>query len=166
MFIVITTALVMKHDLRVSPVLLFCPLESCQHIENCGVFSVGSCRRGCVSSPCLRCMNKGQVLPRGGLKMLDCSQLRLHAFFSFLVLVPCAFVLDVLSKIRHVAVMAVIAKPRRTDDALEDRQRAFDLQVNAPALSFLALTSSASSQPMTDGHCRCSGSLNIARGAR
>ena len=48
-------------------------------------------------------------------------------FFSFIVLVPCAFVLAVLSKIRHV--MAVIAKPRKTDDALEQRQRAFDLQV-------------------------------------
>ena len=40
---------------------------------------------------------------------------------------PCAFVLAVLSKIRHT--MEVIAKPRKTDDALEQRQRAFDLQV-------------------------------------
>ena len=48
-------------------------------------------------------------------------------FFSFIVLVPCAFVLAVLSKIRHT--MEVIAKPRKTDDALEQRQRAFDLQV-------------------------------------
>ena len=48
-------------------------------------------------------------------------------FFSFIVLVPCAFVLAVLSKIRHT--MEVITKPRKTDDALEQRQRAFDLQV-------------------------------------
>ena len=88
-------------------------------------------------------------------------------FFSFIVLVPCAFVLAVLSKIRHV--MAVIAKPRKTDDALEQRQRAFDLQVpsrrrqclhNASQLSFLL------SLLMPNGHCRCSGSLNTARGGR
>ena len=87
--------------------------------------------------------------------------------FSFIVLVPCAFVLAVLSKIRHV--MAVIAKPRKTDDALEQRQRAFDLQVpcrwwqclhNASQLSFLLSLS------MPNGHCRCSGSLNTARGGR
>ena len=48
-------------------------------------------------------------------------------FFSFIVLAPGAFILAVLSKIRHV--MAVIAKPRKTDDALQQRQRAFDLQV-------------------------------------
>ena len=56
-----------------------------------------------------------------------CLQICLHAFFSFIVLVPCAFVLAVLSKIRHT--MEVIAKPRKTDDALEQRQRAFDLHV-------------------------------------
>ena len=59
-------------------------------------------------------------------------------FFSFIVLVPCAFVLAVLSKIRHT--MEVITKPRKTDDALEQRQRAFDLQVRQsstmPLISF------------------------------
>ena len=87
-------------------------------------------------------------------------------FFSFIVLVPCAFVLAVLSKIRHT--MEVITKPRKTDDALEQRQRAFDLQVpcsrrqylhNASQLSFLLLLPF----PLLLSHFHC---LMVIAGAR
>ena len=92
-----------------------------------------------------------------------CLQICLHAFFSFIVLVPCAFVLAVLSKIRHV--MAVIAKPRKTDDALEQRQRAFDLQVPSRRRQSSTMQSAVLSA-LTSNICRCSGSLNTARGGR
>ena len=48
-------------------------------------------------------------------------------FFSFVILLPCSFVLAVASKIRRV--MQVLDKPSKTDDALEQRKLAFDLQV-------------------------------------
>ena len=38
-------------------------------------------------------------------------------FFSFIILLPCSFVLAVASKIRRV--MQVLDKPSKTDDALE-----------------------------------------------
>ena len=47
-------------------------------------------------------------------------------FFSFIILLPCSFVLAVASKIRRI--MQVLDKPSKTDDALEQRKLAFDLQ--------------------------------------
>lgn len=48
-------------------------------------------------------------------------------FFSFVILVPGAFVVAVISKLVHIR--RVLAKPRSIDNSLEQRQLAFDLQV-------------------------------------